>query len=349
MQQYENRWETIDDEDWQSLLDVFMPSAQMREYLKTQKLPKFRAIELICGSPVSIGEKLRWLEKLAEKEAAPVKKIEVVSEELELPNFGGSFSLCSELYRNAVRELKLQPGELFLLRDKYYDDETFDDEERDCNPFLSLKKVMEYIRSDPYDYGSHRDENEPPPTCWYELEKWCPDDSGNLILRYTYYFIGKQIAYFHETDSDDFDLTCYSAMSVNLPVPVQPGDLVTIDCTPYRPAKLGIILETGDNHDCCSLQALTGREDGGWCSGAVKHASLFAEQVWHLSPLYRLETVENTDMPAHELLLAARNYIDGDNDKGEKLHDYLYCNCRTDDFTDEELIRALDAVREGDG
>lgn len=52
-------------------------------------------------------------------------------------------------------------------------------------------------------------------------------------------------------------------------VPFKAGDIVEIDLYPFADKRIIEIVEVGDNHDCCCLQALSRRKDGSWTIGAV--------------------------------------------------------------------------------
>lgn len=59
--------------------------------------------------------------------------------------------------------------------------------------------------------------------------------------------------------------------NLNLPTPFQPGDIVLADCLPYAEPRLVLILDSGDNLDCCCLQVLYIGEGGRLFAGAFKH------------------------------------------------------------------------------
>lgn len=80
----------------------------------------------------------------------------------------------------------------------------------------------------------------------------------------------------------------YCGSGLNLPVPFQPGDIVTADCLPYAHYRRVLILEVGDNRDCCSLWALSIGEGGRLFAGAFKHNSFLRHpEDSYVSGLYR--------------------------------------------------------------
>ncbi len=68
---------------------------------------------------------------------------------------------------------------------------------------------------------------------------------------------------------------------LKLPVPFHADDILTIDCHPSAPVSRAVILEVGDNCDCCCFQALYRNGDGTWGIGAVKHGNVLTN---HHSP-----------------------------------------------------------------
>ncbi len=89
--------------------------------------------------------------------------------------------------------------------------------------------------------------------------------------------------------------------NLSLPVPFQPGDIVTADCLPYAKPHRVLILDVGDNLDCCCLQVLSIGKNGRLFAGAFKHNAFlsYTENMEHswVSGLYRAsrQTGELTD------------------------------------------------------
>ncbi|GHV41805.1 hypothetical protein FACS189490_09420 [Clostridia bacterium] len=64
-----------------------------------------------------------------------------------------------------------------------------------------------------------------------------------------------------------------------------PGDIVTIDISPYVEPFHAVIVTVGDNRDCCCVQAAWVNGRGVIDVAALKHNLFF---MLTLSPLYRL-------------------------------------------------------------
>lgn len=100
---------------------------------------------------------------------------------------------------------------------------------------------------------------------------------------------------------------------LNLPVPFQVGDIIAADCLPYAAPRRLLILDVGDNHDCCCLQALFINEEGHLDTGAVKHNHFISHsENSHVSVLYRARkwtgelTAEEEPFAALSPLIQAR-------------------------------------------
>lgn len=128
----------------------------------------------------------------------------------------------------------------------------------------------------------------------YTITKYVPGGSGQLDEHCTWYLDHKgEIWYFDYAFSRQRELKDWEPLltylgDLNLPVPFQPGDIVMADCRPYAPPRRVLILEVGDNCDCCCLQALSIGKDGRLHTGAFKHNGFLGHrEVSHISGLYR--------------------------------------------------------------
>ena len=286
----------MDEATYHRLLDTFLPSEEMRAYLKTQPmLPEMTIRQLIAGSPVPLEEKAKWV-----------------------------WGTDKEMVERSLSELTARPGELFTLVDAWYDEDIREAKYRFNAPFLHFDQVLSHIRAELAeevgDIGDWRDSQ------WYEVQKWTPNGNGELVGVCTYWLLGDQVTYFKWKDwlkecraDTPFNSCCPEP---NLPVPFRPGEILTINCRPFAPVKHALLLEVGDNRDCCCLQALCRDEKTGcWITGAVKHSSLFSGPYVHplYTPVYRL-TRFTGDLPLKEqLLLKVQRAMGGDEANGTYL------------------------------
>ena len=120
-----DRMPPMDEAAYHRLLDTFLPSEEMREYLKKEPMLHDGAIfELIIGAPVPLSEKVKWA--------------------------WGEFRKDAEM---ALAELTLRPGEILTLTDAWYDEDIRDEKLSFNAPFLSWEKVMEHIHGEMAEYG----------------------------------------------------------------------------------------------------------------------------------------------------------------------------------------------------
>ena len=218
----------------------------------------------------------------------------------------------------AIREMQPKPGEFFYLKCHYFlEDES---EEKALEPYFTWNHIFERIQQ----YLGYLDDEEKELT-WFQVEKWSPDGTEKLKNEYDYFVFGTEICWFsHNTSSgqDRWEFSIYH--DVNLPVPFHAGDIVTIDCRPFAPVNYAVILEIGDNRDCCCLQALYREGDGTWDTGAVKHGNASPSRSPEFSPLYRLASFHGQLPEEERLLETVSRYVDGDEEWGSALWDHIF-------------------------
>ena len=300
----------MDEETYRSFLDTFLPSLEMRDYLKGEPMPPGHSmLDLIKGAPVSLEEKAKW--------AWREYKAEV---------------------EDALFELTIRPGEIFTLTDAWYDDDIREQKTSFDAPYLSFCSVISHIREELESSGDEYSGLQ-----WYVLEKWVPGDDRDLKRTYRYWLVKDQVMYFCDERRQDLLFA-----DPNLPVPFHVGDLLTIDCRPFAPIKHALLLERGDNCDCCCLQALCLDEKTGlWIIGAVKHRSLFGQYPLY-TPIYRLSRFDGELAPGEQILLSVKKAIGGDDSNGRKLWD-SFQKYRTNPrgLTDKQLRELVKSLEKG--
>ena len=141
----------MDEETYPRLLDTFLPSEEMREYLKKEPmLHEGTILDLITGAPVPLSEKVKWA--------------------------WGDFKVEAE---KALDELTLRPGELLTLSDAWYDEDIRENKLWFNSPYLSFEKAQNHIRGEMAEYGDDWYDCQ-----WYVLEKWIPAGEGELDRSY---------------------------------------------------------------------------------------------------------------------------------------------------------------------
>lgn len=114
-------------------------------------------------------------------------------------------------------------------------------------------------------------------------------------------------------------------------------DVLEIDRFPFGPKIKILIIQVGDNLDCCCLQALSKTEEGLWHLGAVKHGMIGYHIFPQLSPLYFAKKWEGDLQDSDgKIILEVQKYLNGDDEKGEKLLEKFM-----HDMTDEELLEGI--------
>ena len=311
--------------DISPILKELFPSAEMASYLAKcpfgddipcqrgyvfddappEKLPLFRYMieNAITGAPISLERKRELFLWLAEGEE------------------DGYFSTLADAVSLAIQEMQPKQGEFFYLTVCSYEEDIARTTEETMGAFLSWEQIFEAIQEC---WGSDADFEEL--LTWFYVEKWNPDGNGRLENKYSYEVVGGKACYCCCKDPsvhERLDLGGYT--DPNLPVPFHAGDIVTIDCRPFREVRHVVILEVGDNCDCCCLQALHYAGNGTWDIGAVKHGYVFPNgHSPSLSPLYRLASFHG-QLRSEELPMErVSQYVNGDEERGAALWNYIF-------------------------
>lgn len=144
---------------YKKYIDEFMPSDEMRIYLKKQELTPYQLASLIFNSPYSIDQKKNaFYSLLSETDNSELKAlcsncIENIEKAYELLNTGGVFKVTSTFVNGVVP--KLNDEGLFAKYD-------------DVKEFIEFDiKDCEY---EDYDYYS------------YYIEKWIENKNGKLEM-----------------------------------------------------------------------------------------------------------------------------------------------------------------------
>lgn len=283
------------------ILQEIFPSSEMASYLTKCSLQQWQIRDAIAYAAIPLKQKRDMFLQLA------------------LGKNKSHFRRQAGYIEQAIREMQPKSGEFFYLKCHYYvEDQT---EEKGLEPYLTWNHIFERIQQ----YLGYLDDEEKEMT-WFQVEKWSPDGTGKLKNDYDYTVFGTEVCYFSHNTSSNWDWYKFSEdVDLNLPVPFHAGDIVTIDCRPFAPVNHAVILEVGDNWDCCCLQALYREGDGTWDTGAVKHGSIFpGHHSPGLSPLYRLASFHGQLPEEERLLETVSRYIDGDEECGSALWYHIY-------------------------
>ena len=291
-----NNMKRIEDKEIiNTIIDACVPSSEMRSYLKTKTWTDYELVELILGSPIKLEDKLKCL-------------FDIKDSEIALEAFGETY--------NALVELKsVTKGEILIVCDCWYDYDYHDENSDFYCPCMSYTQALYEIRELMEEV--EWDENT---LCWTKVEKWIYDDCDLMVHWYTYYFIGDEVVYFesHDPSSDRRDFEGYvDSVSLHLPVPFKPGDIITLDVRPFAPVNIAVITEADGNFDCCGTQILYPNENGKYNILALKHGDGFGENYYPiLSPLYRAEIYKGGLEEKQKILKDVSKFVKANDENG---------------------------------
>ena len=309
------------------ILDLFQ-SEEMKTYIDEnfEDLSSYQINSIICGARISLEGKLEFLNELKETD---------------------------EIYENsynaikyALNHLVLNGNDIFILKGKGIDEEDLNDNKispkiYECFPYINCEKVIEYIKESCcqlFEYNTFEE------LCdWFVLEKWTLSETGIYEKIIDYYISLKGDIWFYKFDYDykkkyeknpdksqilkKLDV-CSNSEDLNLPTPFKVGDILTIDCRPFAELRKVLVIEIGDNRDCCSLQGLYIDNQGEIHIGAIKHNSVFRdyEYIPKISSLYKAKISEDELSEKDKPLQMISEYLNGDEEKGKALWEYVSKN-----------------------
>ncbi len=288
-------------------IDEFMFSPEMRSYLKSTELEGFNFAELIAFSPVPVERKLEAFRSLA-KEAGLNKDFGLQQEYVEQ----------SQCFEKALSFLS-EDG-VFVIEPACYSDYTHDADGYFDSVLADLNDVKDYIRDFYIKCELDRDD-----LWWFDVSKWIKNNEGKYIEACDYIFVRDEIWYSDICDDPgSIQYNFYWSDNLNLPVPFKPGDILQSNRFPFGPKVKYLILEIGDNSDCCCVQALFRGEGGLWDTGALKHGHVGYSHNIQGSPLYTATAYNSIEDEDDRILSRVKDYIGGDEVKGKKLWDAMF-------------------------
>ena len=294
------------------IIKRYIESKQMRDYLVSivDDLQKWQIIDLICGARADLKDKYESLSELSELETDEEREDEI------------SACNAAKTAKKLLDELTIKQGEVLLNMEYGYDDEKAEEKIWGAAPHLSVKSVMKYVKEE---YEELDEQEKQDATYWYRLEKYAPANNDELDWLYLYTASPNGEMWFARDLKNCEDRSFDDSQDLNLPVPFEIGDIITIDCRPFAPVKHGVILEKGDNWDCCCVQCAWISAEGKIKIGALKHCTLFDDKSFiRLSPLYRAEVFDGELPPEEQPLNEISKFVYRDEEKGRNLWQYMY-------------------------
>ena len=256
---------------YRELLQVCFPSKEMAAYLEKHQVSRQTAIEIVIKVPVSLEKKAALLDKIAATDETVADASEESREE-EKQMSGRLYRKCliwrrtaaehADAIRRALDALKLKPGEILCKREHWFDEDIMEEKYGEGVLFQTMEAAADYMQRE-LEYELDGEElNADEYMGWTELDKWVPGENGRMEKPYTFYLIFDAVVYFTENRLLHNDLSWFPEsrfyaggdLDLNLPIPFQPGDIVSLDCRPFAPMKPVVLLEVDD--DCCGVQML---------------------------------------------------------------------------------------------
>jgi hypothetical protein len=316
---------------YDKFIDKFMPSKDMREYLKTFiEIPFCHIKNIIYHSDKSIQVKLEALKELEKEIPAEDQDdydIQAMHESI------ASIEYALEILKNDVGVYTLEIG--------YYDTKINDSDSK----FESLYSTFEEALVDANETVKYYKEDYDD-MAWTVITKWEKDENGKMVNRCEYFILDSEIKYInlHNPAIEDY---CWDMLVMGgdlyLPVPFERGDIVEIDRRPFGLPFHALVVTVGDNRDCCSFQALAKNEEGKWNIGAVKHSSIGPNLCPSNDMLYSMVRYNGDLTEDEKLLQKVSDAIKDSDDKAEELMYQLPSYCTNSEL--EETIKSLGKMR----
>lgn len=101
---------------------------------------------------------------------------------------------------------------------------------------------------------------------------------------------------------------CSQDKDDNLPVPFKAGDIIEIQDMPFVRKRHALILDVGDNWDCCSVWQAYIDKTGKICTNALKHGDIF-DSWYSTSPLYSAKTFDGVLEGEEDSLYTIQRFI----------------------------------------
>jgi len=306
----------------------FVASNEMKEFLKQTNHSVDNEADTIYHAPAPLEKKKNALMQLL-KEAKDSSDLNLIE--------------GCELYLKAISEAErlMNADGVYSVEIVSYDDKEGESDYEFDGLFNNFDDLVQYIKKNLEDY-----EVSDGAPWYYRAVKWINDENCKLVEACTYWIVRGEI-WFAEVEDfilDDYRLSVYRAVDLNLSVPFKAGDIVEIDLYPFADKRILEIIEVGDNHDCCCLQALSRNVDGEWNVGAVKHGHIGIDILPCVSPLYTMTIFKGELPPEYKVLLNVSKFIDGQEEKGAVFWEVM---SRKNDIADEEVLELIGKAEEG--
>ncbi len=303
------------------LIDEFILVPRLREYLMKEPINVSKVANIIYYARAPLQRKRDALLKL---------------ENMDIPKDRNSVRDFWKNYRKSVEEafsLMDSKDAVFVVYEYSLYEHDIDSEEWMHGIFSSYNAALRFVSKD---YDSKKDEEDL--MHWYVINLWMKEDDESYKDVCDYYIIDNKLCYAEFDFGSEFHESCVNG-ELNIPVHYKPGDILMADNYPFGPNEKFVMLEIGDNQDCCCLQALSRKQDGTWSVGAVKHGMMGDTIYPRISALYTADTyIPNLSDPEDAILAKVSELVAGDEKKGSELWDRFNAS---DISSDEKMWKIL--------
>lgn len=327
---------------YDELLSIFMPSEDMRSFLKTKSLSDDQLRWMMLGSTVNLYLKREWMKKLSEYETDPDADMRMSPDGKW--RYGCHYSEVADEIDKAIYNLEnVGSGEILVLEDCWYDYDILEEKSVLEGTFVNAEEVKELIRKVIREEHEDDDPDEQYDEFpeWRRLTKWSID--GNKLL-YTYYFLQDEVVWFVDEERNGAGVAKSDEMAyllklswnglcldpffrsefLVLPIPYAPGDIIEINTYPFGPKQNAIIYEICDGGRI--VEIITRDYRGRWIDSGLFYGRYgrFREQDDYTSPLYRIRNAKVTDPEEQRVFNRIAEFINGDNERGERLYTAIF-------------------------
>lgn len=261
------------------------------------------------------------------------KKFEIFEELKTLYPEEEEYQKYTELLRWAMNHMKAQPGDVFTVTEIILAPKLCHVITEFHQVFSDFEEAVDYIKNESMNrFDTFADDKRQPEELQEELEdmlfcigKWSKNSSGKFEWSICFDVMGTgKVIYFWGKERETWwDLI------PNLPIPFKPGDIVTLDCRPYLPKRLAVVLEIGNNRNFNSRQCLYINSDDRINTGKLLKKDIFKDLNRFLnysfvpSPLFRIERFQGEIEEKDKILKVVSDYINGDEKSGRELWEFV--------------------------
>ena len=279
---------------FEEFIDEFIPVYNLREYLKTVPLKDDDIADIVFNAPKPLIKKREALYKL-EKMDIPKEYVWNRENWLEYRDF----------LDEALNAINSENAVFIVTVDYTLDEKTWEDDM--CGVFSTYEAAFSCAMEDAVD------RKEDASSFWYTIDLRIKHDRDEYEEVFKYYIIDGELCYVDSMSHHGHFILVDG--QVYLPVPYEVGDIMISGFNFYNGNVKFLIVEVGDNRDCCCIQGLSKDSDGRWYIGAVKHGMIGDNTYPQISTLYSAVKYEPDVSNEDDLILKKASDLIKENEK----------------------------------